>query len=386
MGILNKTRKGMTLQEVTVLLNDLRLPIAMVYTPVNLKSEKKKFFDSDTYNPYFQYKIVKNNNDAILNRLLHVEEIVDIDPRISDFYIRLISSKKEVNDLMHAVGDNELVTDISYNRYGKPSPILFRNACRVLRGRMSGYSVKKSKTLDKGKMLGYKEIEKAFRIVFDELGLGDWSIEESKNISKNSIKVGIKSKRVFVDPNIERTQFKLRKTIVHEVGTHVLRATNGEKTGFDALSKANLASYLDVEEGLATWNEQNLGLLTDKWLVKKAVLTYALYIGEDMSFRALYNTLLGILPKYGAFSTAYRVKRGLSDTTYGGLYTKDIVYFRGFRKVMRKLEKDSSLYELLYAGKIDFKQTEWVREGLIRKPDLVPTKEKWQEIFKKAGI
>lgn len=386
MGILNKTRKGITLQEVTSLLNDLRLPIAMVYTPVNLKSEKKKFFDSDTYNPCFQYKIVKNNNDDILKRLLHVEEIIDIDPRISDFYIQLISSKKEANDLMHAVGNNELVTDISYNRYGKPSPILFRNACRVLRGGMSGYDIKKSKTLDKGKILGFREIEEVFRVVFDELGLGDWRIEESKNIPKNSIKVGIKSKRVFVDPNIERTQFKLRKTIVHEVGTHVLRATNGEKTGFDALSKANLASYLDVEEGLATWNEQNLGLLTDRWLVKKAILTYALYIGEDMSFRELYNALLGILPKNGAFSTTYRVKRGLRDTTYGGLYTKDIVYFRGFRKVMRRFEKDSSLYELLYAGKIDFKQAEWVREGLIRKPDQVPTKEKWQEIFKKARI
>jgi hypothetical protein len=386
MGVLNKARKGMTLQEVTSLLNNLRLPIAMVFTPVNLKSEKKKFFDSDTYNPDFQYKIVKNNNDDILKKLSYVEEIIDVDPRISDFYVQLISSKKEANELMHAVGDNELVTDISYNRYGKSSAILFRNACRVLRGRMSGYDVKKSKGLDKGKILGYKEIEKVFRVVFDELGLEDWAVAESKNISKNSIKVGIKSKKVFVDPNIERTQFKLRKTIIHEVGTHVLRATNGRKAGFDALSKANLPSYLDVEEGLATWNEQNLGLLTDSWLAKKAALTYALYIGEDMSFRQLYNALLGVLPKYGAFSTTYRVKKGLKDTSYGGLYTKDIVYFRGFRRVMRKLEKDSSLYELLYAGKIDFKQTEWVREGLIPKPDQVPTKEKWQEIFKKAGI
>jgi hypothetical protein len=386
MGVLNKARKGITLQEVTSLLNNLRLPIAMVFTPVNLKSEKKKFFDSDTYNPDFQYKIVKNNNDDILKKLSYVEEIIDVDPRISDFYVQLISSKKEANELMHAVGDNELVTDISYNRYGKSSAILFRNACRVLRGRMSGYDVKKSKGLDKGKILGYKEIEKVFRVVFDELGLEDWAVAESKNISKNSIKVGIKSKKVFVDPNIERTQFKLRKTIIHEVGTHVLRATNGRKAGFDALSKANLPSYLDVEEGLATWNEQNLGLLTDKWLAKKAALTYALYIGEDMSFRQLYNALLGVLPKYGAFSTTYRVKKGLKDTSYRGLYTKDIVYFRGFRRVMRKLEKDPSLYELLYAGKIDFKQTEWVREGLIPKPDQVPGKEKWQEIFKKAGI
>jgi hypothetical protein len=386
MGVLNKARKGITLQEVTSLLNNLRLPIAMVFTPVNLKSEKKKFFDSDTYNPDFQYKIVKNNNDDILKKLSYVEEIIDVDPRISDFYVQLISSKKEANDLMHAVGNNELVTEISYNRYGKSSAILFRNACRVLRGRMSGYDVKKSKGLDKGKILGYKEIEKVFRVVFDELGLEDWAVAESKNISKNSIKVGIKSKKVFVDPNIERTQFKLRKTIIHEVGTHVLRATNGRKAGFDALSKANLPSYLDVEEGLATWNEQNLGLLTDKWLAKKAALTYALYIGEDMSFRQLYNALLGVLPKYGAFSTTYRVKKGLKDTSYRGLYTKDIVYFRGFRRVMRKLEKDPSLYELLYAGKIDFKQTEWVREGLIPKPDQVPGKEKWQEIFKKAGI
>jgi len=386
MGILNKARKEMTLQEVASLLNDLRLPIALVYTPVNLKSEKKKFFNSDTYNPDFQYKIVKNNNEDILRKLLYVEEIVDVDPRISDFYIQLISSKKEANDLMHAVGNNELVTDISYNRYGKPSPILFRNACRVLKGRMSGYNVKKSKSLDKGKILDYKKMEEVFRVVFDELGLEDWGVAESKNISKNSIKVGIKSKKVFVDPNIERTQFKLRKTIVHEVGTHVLRAINGEKTGFDALSKANLASYLDVEEGLATWNEQNLGLLTDRWLVRSAAFTYALYIGEDMSFRELHNALLGILPKYGAFSTAYRIKRGLSDTAYGGLYTKDIVYFRGFRKVLRELGKDPSLYELLYAGKIDFKQTKWVREGLIQKPDQVPTKERWEEIFKKAGI
>jgi hypothetical protein len=199
-------------------------------------------------------------------------------------------------------------------------------------GRMFGYDVKKSKSLEKGKTIGYKGIEEAFRIVFDELGLKDWGVAESKNISKNSIKVGIKSKKVFVDPNIERTQFKLRKTIVHEVGTHVLRATNGEKTGFDALSKANLASYLDVEEGLATWNEQNLGLLTDRWLVRKAALTYALYIGEDMSFRELHNALLGVLPKHGAFSTVYSIKRGLGDTTYGGLYTKDIVYLEVLEK------------------------------------------------------
>jgi hypothetical protein len=386
MAFLNKTKKGMTLKEVTELLGQLRLPTAMVFTPVNLLSEKKKFFNSNTYNPVFQYKVVKNNNADILKKLLHVEEVVDVDPRISDFYIQLISSKKEANDLMYAVGNNELVTDISYNRYGKPSATLFRNACRVLRGRMKNYNIVKTKDIDRGDVLKYDEIEKVFKVVFEELGLEGWGMSASKNIPKNVVKVGIKSKKIFVDPNIERTKYKLRKTIVHEVGTHVLRAVNGKKSGFEALGKANLPSYLDVEEGLSTWNEMNLGLLTDEWLVKKAAMIYALYIGEDLSFRQLHNSMLGVLPKYGAFDAVYRVKRGLNDTAYSGLYTKDICYFRGFRKVLRKLEKDPSLYELLYAGKIDFKQCKWVREGLIPRPKNVPDKGRWEEIFKKAGI
>jgi hypothetical protein len=376
----------MKLEEVTELLNQLRLPTAMVFTPTNLASEKKKFFKSDTYNPVFQYKVVKNNNADILKKLLQVEEIVDVDPRISKFYIQLISSKKEANDLMYAVGNNELVTDISYNRYGKPSAVLFRNACRVLRGRMKNYNVVKSKNIDRGDTLGYDQIEKVFNVVFEELGLEGWGVSESKNISKNSIKVGTKSKKVFVDPKIERSKYKLRKTIVHEVGTHVLRAINGQKSGFEALGKANLPSYLDVEEGLATWNEMKLGLLTDEWLIKKAAMVYALYIGENLSFRQLHNSMLGVLPKYGSFNTVYRIKRGLTDTAYSGLYTKDIAYFRGFRKVLRKLEKDPSVYELLYAGKIDFKQCKWVREGLIPRAKNVPDKETWEKIFKKAGI
>jgi hypothetical protein len=375
----------MSLQEVTNLLDELRLPTSLVFTPTNLDTEKKKFFNSDTYNPQFQYRVVKNINKDVLKRLSSVEEIKDVDPRISEFYIKLIESKREANDLMYAVGDNEMVTEISTNRYGRPSATLFRNACRVLRGKVDTYNLAKSNYSVKD-MLKYKEIEAVFNVVFDELGLQEWGVDKSMNIAKNGVKVGMKTKKILVDPNIERSKFKLKKTIVHEVGTHVLRGSNGLKSGFEALSKPNLPSYLDVEEGLATWNENSMGLLTESWLKKKAALVYALYVGEEMSFRELYNCMLGSLPKYASFDTTYRVKRGLSDTSYGGLYVKDIAYFRGFRRVLNKLEKDPSLYDLLYSGKIGFQQCDWVREGLIPRAKNIPTEEKWLEIFKKAGI
>ena len=387
MGIFSKSGKSsMRLNEVTNSLDKLKIPTSLVFTPINLAQEKEKFFDSDTYEPQFTYKIVKNRNAEVFKELSSLKEIVDVDPRISSFYLQLIESKKDSSDLMHAVGNNELVTDISLKKYGKPSSLLFRNSARVLRGKVDGYNLVKYPKIRKGDMLGYDEIVNVFNTVFDILKLDGWSVAKSQNIVKNGVKVGVKRKQILVDPNIERSKFKLRKTLVHEVGTHVLRAVNGSKSGFEALGKANLPEYLDVEEGLATWNESDMDLLTLMWLKEKAALVWGIYIGEKLTFRQLYNSMLGVLPKKSAFSATYRIKRGLGDTSYPGMYYKDIVYFRGFRKVKSRLEKDKSLYEKLYAGKIDFRQCEWVDEGLIPNADIVPNKEVWKNIFKQAGI
>lgn len=383
---LRKAKKTMKVEEVTRLLGELKIPIALVFTPTNLNSEKKKFFDSDTYEPQFQYRVVKNKNEEIFKDLASVKEISDVDPRISNFYIDLIDSKREASDLMHAVGNNEAVTDISIARYGKPSAKLFRNSARVLRGRYGRYNLAKENKERDPEMLGYDSIVSVFDVVFRELGLEDWSVNKSLNIAKNGVKVGVKRKEVLVDGNISKSKFQLRKTLIHEVGTHALRSYYGLKSGFEAISKPNLASYLDVEEGLASWNENNMGLLPEKSLRNKAGLTWAIYVGEELSFRQLYNVLLGNFSKLGAFDIAYRVKRGLSDTSYPGIYAKDVVYFRGFRKVMKKLEEDPTLYQKLYSGKISFKQCEWVEDGLIPKASKIPSKNDWIDIFRKAGI
>lgn len=384
MGIFERKKRSMNVEEVSRLLEELRLPTALTFTPLNLEAEKKKFFSSDTYEPYFKYRIVKNDNDKILEKLSKVEEISDVDPRISEFYIDLIESKAQTNQLMLAVGNNQKVTEISKEKFGFPSEKLFRNACRVLRGVTKNYDLVKPPLKDT--VLKYDDIVIVFKKVFEELGLEGWEVAQSANIAKNGMKVGVKRKQILVNPDIQRSKFRLRKSLVHEVGTHVLRSVNGDNTGFPAFSNANITDYLDIEEGLATWNESNMGLLTEKGLKKKAALIYAIKLGEKMSFRELYNCLLASFPRLEAFNTTYRVKRGLSETVNPGIYVKDIVYFRGFRKVLKKLQEDPSLYSLLYAGKIDFKQCEWVQDGLLPKAKIVPTKEMWERIFKKVGI
>ena len=387
MNIFSKTGKQeMKLSEVVSLMSKLRLPISLVFTPVNLKEEKEKFLNSDLYEPIFKYRGVRNNNEEILKRLSSLKLITDVDPRISDFYIQLIASKNDSNILMNAVGNNELVTEMSYKKYGVPTPLLFRNASRVLRGNTSGYNTIKSPVIKESDIFHYEKIREVFNLVFEHFGLNDWQVQASSKIQKNGVKVGVKSKWVIMDPNIERSKFKLKKTLVHEVGTHVFRSVNGLNTKIEALSKPNLPKYLDIEEGLAIWNESDMNLLTLKNFKKSASFVYAIYIGEQLSFRQLYNALLAVFPKNTAFNITYRVKRGLGDTSYPGTYTKDIVYFRGFKKVKKALEKDKSLYEKLYAGKIDLKQCEWVDDGLIPKAKIVPSKQEWNDLFRKVGI
>jgi len=377
-------KKQITQDELEEKLDILRLPTSYVFTPVNLKEEQKKFFASDDYNPVFKYNPVKNINDKILRELSSVSSVEDVDPRISDFYLKLIDSKSEVNDMLNAVGHNEKITEISRRRFGKPSEKLFKNSSRVLRGLIKSYKLVQKK--NEAREFGYDEIERIMKEFLKELGLTDWTVAKSGRIADEAMKVGIKRKEVLIAPDISRSPQDLRKSIVHEIGTHVFRSYNGLVSGIPVLYKPNLPDSQDIEEGLATYNEEYMNVLTYDALRRKACFTWMLYWAEQTSFRELYNALTSFLARNLAFDFTYRVKRGLGDTSLPGLYYKDVMYFRGYRKVRKAIEKDSSLYEKLYSGKISLKQVEWVDDGLIPKPKLTPNPAEFERVFKKLGI
>ncbi|MCA9376317.1 DUF1704 domain-containing protein [Candidatus Nomurabacteria bacterium] len=378
-----KGKKNMKLAELTEILHELRIPTSLVLTPTNLNTEMEKFLNSEDYNPQFEYRIVNNKNDKLFQILASLESVTDVDPRLSEFYIQLIESKKLSSDLMHAVGDNVRFTKLSIKRFRMPTPVLFRNACRVLRRYVSMYDLSEPKK-DRRKM-GFDEVAAVINTVLEEFELKEWSANKSMNIAQNGMKVGVKNKEILIDPNIETTPSRLRKSIVHEF-THVIRSHNGLKTGYEALSKPTYGDYLEVEEGLAVYNEEIMGLLSYSDLRKGAVSAWGTYIGQEMSFRELHNVYSSIYTKKNAFLRVLRVKRGLGDTSMPGIYSKDVAYFRGFRRVRKKCAEDATLYAKLYAGKINFKQVSWVDDGLIRKPAIVPSKQRFEKAFKKAGI
>ena len=374
----------MAIDEVSNILRKLRIPTALTITPINLDEEKKKFLDSNTYNPQFKYNIRPNSNDSVFKELSNVVKITGVDKRISDFYIQLIKEKKMASEYLKVVGNNKLFSERTKEYFGAISPKLYRNACLVLKRKVSKYKLIDSKS--DSKLLQYPEIKKAIELTLKELGLSDWIVKESLNIAKNGMKTAPKSKEILLDKNIKRSSLLLKKSIIHEIGTHVLRSYNGVNSGVPALYNTNIRSYLDIEEGLALYNEEYMNVLTYDYLKHRALLVYAIYIGEQLSFRLLFEILRGFCKPIEAFDITYRVKRGLSDTSKPGIYPKDAAYFRGFRKVRKAIKNDSSLYSKLYSGKIDLEMINWVDEGVIRKAEIVPSKELFDTIFQKIGL
>lgn len=371
--------------EVNKIMSSIATPLSLYLVPSNLESEREKFFESETYNPQFRYRTA-NKNKGVFRKLSTLEEIVDVDPEISKYILQVIKDKKQASKLLDSIGDNESFLRISEERFGKPSKILFRRACKLLRRRYGDIQIAERNQKLREKMLTYEDLVPIFEIVFSELGLEDWKLDRSKAIEARGFRTTVKTKRVMVDPNVVVNAEKLRKTIVHEVATHALRGNNGFKTGYDVFGKPNLKEYLDDEEGLAMFNEERFGLLREIDIKRRAALVYAMYLGQTMSFRGVHTALQAVYPKKNAFDVVLRVKRGLSDTSKPGCYYKDASYLRGFLKIRRKLAKDTASYSNMYAGKIPLKYLHLVEEGIIPKPKVVPSEELVEGIFKKAKL
>lgn len=143
---------------------------------------------------------------------------------------------------------------------------------------------------------------------------------------------------------------------VHEIQTHVLRTRNGEMQPFRALffhgfPRMDLpaSGYLSTEEGLATFNEELSGVLSNRRRRLLAGRVKAVYLmdKEELSFLDLFQVLVNDhkFSKQEAYTITERVYRG-------GGYTKDHIYFYGYEQVRQLWETNPEDFALLYMGKL----------------------------------
>lgn len=169
---------------------------------------------------------------------------------------------------------------------------------------------------------------------------------------------------------------------VHEVQTHVLRTRNGEMQplrslffhGFPRMALP-ASGYLATEEGLATFNEELAGVLTNRRRRLLAGRVKAVYLmdKEELSFYDVFSTLVDDhrFTKQEAYTISERVFRG-------GGYTKDHIYFYGYEQVRELWETSPEGFEILYLGKLGVAHIPIVQrlfksgQGILYPPRYVP--------------
>jgi len=236
---------------------------------------------------------------------------------------------------------------------------------------------------DSSSEYGPIEIVEIFSRAINRLSLTEpvfleWRVEIAEG--KDMLSVSGSSKKINVGENRRDASLsELEGLFAHEVLVHALRCVNGSK--IDEKLGSGLPGYLDLEEGLGTLAEYAvtgklpeknidryvdiafaLGKLDGQPKTRKEVLDYArsrecarlISKGESLTEKALEQIESKIKTHVN------RIFRGTTGDEHGGIFTKDIVYHKGFSTVYKfvkeKIEQGippQEIFRYLLLGKFD---------------------------------
>ena len=149
---------------------------------------------------------------------------------------------------------------------------------------------------------------------------------------------------------------RVEPLLAHEIGTHLVTYYNGKSQPFQQLY-SGLAGYEELQEGLAVLSEYLVGGLSAsrmRQLAARVIAARQLTDGASFvdTFRVLEQTFG--FSQQSAYTITMRIYRG------GGL-TKDAIYLRGLRALLRYLQKSGELAPL-YVGKMAEKHIPLIQE------------------------
>jgi alpha-L-glutamate ligase-like protein/uncharacterized protein (TIGR02421 family) len=331
--------------------------------PVNLSEEWDKAREDPLYNPIFRYAPASADLADLESRLIAMT--------IDDSPVGILFKKKRREllqriTLVNARGDARRFTEASSSLLGVPTSVLITSAQAELRSRVACDLPTPS-----AGMIDAEEAAKTFEDVLSHYGLHDWQVV----VREHTIaRCTVGGRKVTLRANARFSKKYLPALIAHEIETHVLTAENGNHQPFE-LFRRGFANYLDTQEGLAIYNQNRFLTPYHEKRSGPARNILAVAFALEHSFVDLRRYLEEEL-EYGfekSLSKAIEIKRGLSDTSEAGGFTKGIVYFRGLRAIEQYLMQGGDL-KRLYIGKIALEDLELL-EGIpgIKQPIVVPS-------------
>ena len=328
-----------------------------IINPINEPYIRRRFLSNKIKNPVLKYEPPIKD---LLNLRRNVSSIqIDEKNAIDTLMIEKQHDIIRKIDLLNSVGCFDF-TERSKRLYGVPSKKLVEKAYEILNEKEEEIKTDKVSSKDSAKKI--RENMKLFDMKYKI---------SRKDIVTSAVLDSTKKELILKKRHRYSKQF-LNRLIVHEIGTHAFRSENGKLQKL-SIFKNGLANYLETEEGLAAYNEERFGLLTQSTLRNYAGRVISIHMALNNGFYKTYKELKKYFKKNAAFKLALRSKRGLSDTEYEGAYTKDLTYLQGYYNIKRFVKKGGHLKDLYY-GKIGINDLDYVRQLRLKKPKYFPDK------------
>ncbi|XP_063121413.1 putative tyrosine carboxypeptidase MATCAP2 isoform X4 [Rattus norvegicus] len=303
-----------------------KLCILTAIKPINLEKEKLRFFKSDyTYNPQFEY--ANPSLPGVLAKHSHA----------SDRFL-----KQSIN-----------IMELTLQKYG---------------------SYEKFEQATGGSLLSKTRIWSHVRKYMMKEGcLGEIVVHLTEDLlSRASMTVVNGCPTLTINISTAREHW-LEGMLRHEIGTHYFRGINNLQQPWNSWigrKKHELKPNNPTEEGLASIH--SVLFRKDPFLWRAALLYYTVYQASQMSFCELFKDIGRFVKDPNTrWDYCVRAKRGWTDTSQPGCFSKDQVYLDGILQILRF--RESIDFHLLTAlGKVSYEDVDRLKELAVTENMRVP--------------
>ncbi|XP_004600665.2 microtubule-associated tyrosine carboxypeptidase 1 [Sorex araneus] len=168
-------------------------------------------------------------------------------------------------------------------------------------------------------------------------------------------------------------QYWLEGMLRHEIGTHYLRGVNNARQPWRSAEgrlQYGLRPANPTEEGLASLH--SVLFRKHPFLWRAALLYYTIHRAAAMSFRQLFHDLARYVQDADVrWEYCVRAKRGQTDTSQPGCFSKDQVYLDGIVRILRH-RQTIDFPMLTSLGKVSYEDIDHLRPHGVLEKTRVP--------------
>lgn len=343
---------------------DSKIKLLYHLRPINLTGEKEKFFKNFNENPQFEYPHLNFDPLELIDELNKIE--TDSSPLGQIFQAKKEEIFRKIA-LLESI-DEDRFTETSIQLFGQPS----KKDVEECEKNLIEIDKKTLRQEKEDEIYSAEDAKIFFEKVFAKYKLKNWKVKIKEEMVADCI--AGKNNRLFVREKARFSKQRIEALTVHEIETHIITAENGKAQPYEIFNKG-LANYLAIQEGLAMYNVEK----QRETLFKNNYRVMANVIAIDKAINGSFVETFEAILEHGlsmeqAFRSALKAKRGFADTSKHGAFTKDYIYFNGYRLIQQFVNNGGNLRDL-YIGKINIDDLDKIKEiPNIRRDVIFP---KW---------